>query len=58
MGERVATGGQLQAGGGNGPERTSVGSRAGHSVMTLNCRCVVAVTAAGEDFRVSTGPGN
>jgi len=32
-----------------------VGNRAGHSVMTLDGHCVVAVTAAGEDFREPTG---
>ena len=49
--ERVAARWQLQTGTGNGRE-------GGHSMMTLDGHCVVAVTAAGEDFRVPTGPGN
>jgi hypothetical protein len=58
VGKCVAARGQLQAGVGNGRERTTVGSRAGHLVMKLDGHCVVTVTASGEDFRVPTGPGN
>jgi len=32
-----------------------VGDRVGHSVVTLDGRCVGAVNAAGEDFGVPTG---
>ena len=43
--------GSLQAGGGNVREGASVGSRAGHSEVTLDGHCVGAVNAAGGKFQ-------
>jgi len=58
---RVGTGGHLrlwEAGAGNGPERASAGSKAGRSVVTLDGRCVVAVTVAGRNSGWRRGAGN